>query len=327
MKKRLAPAQFSGAGNPAVELEEPLIQSSPAVSVTEVNWRGWVGCYRLANAVMEAIVVPAIGRVMDLRRIGDDEGTFWQNRSLDGRLPSSFGPWLNYGGDKCWPAPQSDWPRRQVHDWPPAAAFDASSYDAVASNSSLTMTSPVDPHWGIQAVRVFEPNPLLPILRIRTTYRKVRGDAVRVAIWTITQLQEPELLALRMPENSIFEAGYVRLLEAEPAGLRTDGRLLSFRRHLREFVKIGSDASSVLWVGSRSVVKIEAEAAIGDYPDGGCCVEVYTNPGQLEYVELETLGPLGTLEPGATVEHTTSYTVLPRTHVDPHAEAKSALDF
>jgi hypothetical protein len=54
---------------------------------------------------------------------------------------------------------------------------------------------------------------------------------------------------------------------------------------------------------------------------------VYTNPGQLEYVELETLGPLGTLEPGATVEHTTSYTVLPRTHVDPHAEAKSALDF
>ncbi len=290
-----------------------------------MSWRGWEGCYRLANGAMEAIVVPAIGRVMDLRRMGDDEGTFWQNRSLDGRLPSSFGPWLNYGGDKCWPAPQSDWPRRQIHDWPPAAAFDASSYEAVASGASLLISSPVDPHWGIQAVRLFEPDPVLPILRTRTIYKKVRGEAVRVAIWTITQLQEPELIAMRMPEDSNFETGYVRLLEAQPAGLRTDGRLLSFRRHLREFVKIGSDASSVLWVGPRSVVKIEAGAAMGEYPDGGCRTEVYTNPGQLAYVELETLGPLTALEAGATVEHTTSYTVLPRTHVDAHEEAKSAL--
>ncbi len=275
---------------------------------------------------MEAIVVPAIGRVMDLRRIGDDEGTFWENRSLDGRLPSSFGPWLNFGGDKCWPAPQADWPSRQVHDWPPAAAFDASSYDVVASGSELTMTSPVDPHWGIQAVRVLEPDPVLPILRIRTTYRKVRGDAVRVAIWTITQLQEPELVALRMLEDSKFPDGYIRLLEAQPAGLAGDGRILTFRRHPREFVKIGSDASSVLWIGPRSVVKIQAEAAMGDYPDGGCRVEVYTNPGQLEYVELETLGPLATLEVGARVEHMTTYTVLPRAHGDAHEEARALLE-
>ncbi len=308
----------------AIHFEEQVARSG--VVVTQMNWRGWEGCYRLANGAMEAIVVPAIGRVMDLRRTGDEEGTFWQNRSLDGRLPSSFGPWLNYGGDKCWPAPQSDWARRQIHDWPPAAAFDASSHDAVAGESLLTMTSPVDAHWGVQAVRVFEPDAVLPILRIRTIYEKVRGETVRVGVWTITQLREPELIAMRVPEDSKFEAGYVRLLEAEPAGLKRDGRVLSFRRHPRAFVKIGSDASSLLWVGPRSVVKIESENAVGDYPDGGCRTEVYTNPGQLAYVELETLGPLTALDVGATLQHTTGYTVLPRTHGDAHEEARALLE-
>ena len=36
------------------------------------------------------------------------------------------------------------------------------------------------------------------------------------------------------------------------------------------------------------------------YPDRGCSVEVFTNKDMLE---LETLGPLATLSPGATVEH------------------------
>ena len=38
----------------------------------------------------------------------------------------------------------------------------------------------------------------------------------------------------------------------------------------------------------------------GDYPDFGCDVEAYTNPGMLE---LETVGPLKNLEPGSAAEH------------------------
>lgn len=37
------------------------------------------------------------------------------------------------------------------------------------------------------------------------------------------------------------------------------------------------------------------------YPDFGCNFETYTEPG---FLELETLGPLRTLEPGETAEHT-----------------------
>jgi len=50
------------------------------VSVTRVDYHGWKGCYRLANSTLEVIVVPAIGRIMGLRRIGDDAGVLWENR-------------------------------------------------------------------------------------------------------------------------------------------------------------------------------------------------------------------------------------------------------
>ena len=53
------------------------------VSVTRVDYHGWKGCYRLANSTLEVIVVPAIGRIMGLRRIGDDAGVLWENRELD----------------------------------------------------------------------------------------------------------------------------------------------------------------------------------------------------------------------------------------------------
>jgi hypothetical protein len=37
-----------------------------------------------------------------------------------------------------------------------------------------------------------------------------------------------------------------------------------------------------------------------EYPDFGCSVEIFTNAAMLE---VETLGPLATLEPGSAVEH------------------------
>ena len=43
------------------------------------------------------------------------------------------------------------------------------------------------------------------------------------------------------------------------------------------------------------------------YPDGGCNAEVFTAGG---YMELESLGPLTTLEPGASVEHVERWSLV-----------------
>jgi hypothetical protein len=293
--------------------------------VSKFAYHGWKECYRLASATLEGVVVPAIGRIMQLRRIGDAAGVLWENRELDGQMPKpNSGTWANFGGDKCWPAPQSDWPRMMGHEWPPPAGFDASPYEASPTNAGLMLISPVDQAWGIQVVRHVELDATGPVMRVRHEFHKVQGKPVRIAVWTIAQFNDPACVAIKLPESSRFSGGYTKLIDADAAESEVSDRVLTFVRHPRKFVKIGSDASSVVWVGSTSVVRIQSEIVAGEYPDGGCAIEVYTNPGEQKYVELETFGPLVNLESGQTIEHATTYTVMPRRMADARVEASKA---
>jgi len=296
------------------------------VTVTRIHYHGWPDSYLIANALVEAVVVPAVGRVMQLRLAGDRQGTFWENRSLDGQLHNAASDqWMNFGGDKCWPAPQAAWGKQQGRDWPPPPAFDSRPMTAVAGECGLTLTSAIDPDYGIEVVRHVELEAGRPAMRISTEFRKIHGDAVRVGVWTITQMREPDRVSILLPAMSKFADGYIRLMESAPAELKIDGRLLSFVRHATAHVKIGTEAASLAWVGTNSVVRIDVERKPGEYPGDGCVTEVYTNPGTLSYVELETLGPLTAVHSGDRIELTTVYTILPRSTADPEEEARKAL--
>jgi hypothetical protein len=207
------------------------------------------------------------------------------------------------------------------HDWPPPAGFDASVYETSSTDLGLTMKSPVDEAWGVEAVRHIELDAAGPVMRVRTEFRKVTGRPVRVGVWTIAQFGDPKCVGMELAQDSRFAGGYAKLMKAEPAELALSGRWLTFVRHAREFVKVGLDAGSVVWVGAGSVVRMESEFVAGEYPDGGCRVEVYTNPGEQKYVELETMGPLVRLEAGQSAAHTTTYTVTARTTGDARVEA------
>jgi len=305
---------------------EPPAGLGVGTSIASIAWHGWTDCYLLSNGVIEAIVVPAIGRVMQLRLAGDTVGTLWENRALDGQTQQTARrDWLNFGGDKCWPAPQSEWPALLGRDWPPPHTFDSLPMEAIATERAVILSSQVDPDFGIQVVRHVELDPKRPVMRIRTEFRKLSGDPVTVSIWTITQMQDPERICALLPAKSRFPRGYIPLLNAEPAGVKIESGVLSLVRHPRAYVKIGADAASLAWVGQNCVVRIDTEVEPGEYPDGGCVTQIYTNPNPLHYVELETLGPLATLSAGGLMERTTVYTVLPRTMVDPTLEALKKL--
>lgn len=283
------------------------------VSVARVSYHGWTNCYLIANGSVEAVVVPSIGRVMQLRLAGETEGVFWENRALDGQLHDAASEeWINFGGDKCWPAPQSGWFTRQGRDWPPPATFDSRPLQAMAVDRGVVLTSSIDPDFGIQFVRRVELDPQLPVMRIRTEFHKILGSPVRVGVWTITQMPEPERIFMLLPEGSRFGNGYVRLMEGEPNNLRMEGRMLSLTRHPRAYVKIGTESSSLVWMGTRSVVRVDTDYSPGEYPDGGCVTEVYTNPDPLPYVELEVMSPLADMCAGDCIDQATIYSVTPR---------------
>ena len=67
--------------------------------------------------------------------------------------------------------------------------------------------------------------------------------------------------------------------------------------------KIGAmvpDGWAACAIGGQLFVKTFAHQVGGHYPDWGCSVETFTND---EMIELESLGPLTTLEPEGVVEH------------------------
>jgi hypothetical protein len=298
------------------------------VSIGRIAYHGWSESYLISNGVVEAVVVPAIGRVMQFRLAGEDDGAFWENRALDGQLHEPHSSeWINFGGDKCWPAPQSEWIRQQNREWPPPVGFDSSPVEAVVTERGVVLTSPVDPAFGIQVVRQVELDAEAPVMRVKTTYRKMAGSPVTVGVWSITQMQEPERVFLPLQAESAMRGGFVRLIDTEPESLQTQGNLLSFVRHPYAFTKIGSDAASMVWVGRKLVVRIDAETGPGEYPDSGCVTEVYTNPDPMPYIELETLGPLATMRAGDRIARTATYTIMPRSAEDPEAEARKILDY
>ena len=292
-----------------------------------ITYHGWTNAIRLGNGQVEAILVPAVGRVMQFRFAGESDGPFWENPTMFGKAPASDAKeWGNFGGDKTWPAPQADWGKLTPRDWPPPAAFDAVPVEAKVSGNTVTLVSPVDPHYGIRTIRTVELDPLQPTMTIRTAYEKIQGAPVKVSIWIITQLKDPVAAFMSVPQPSLFPEGYNLQSKQAPPNLRMEGPLISLARARQTPCKIGNDAGSLVWLGGKWVLRIESPRVPGaEYPDHGSSAEIYTNPDPLPYVELELLGPLRTLKPGDRMERVSTYTLSRRTGLDAGKEARMML--
>ncbi len=326
-----AAAAASSRGSPAYTPPARLAaNSSPARPPLQIRigpHAGWERCWTLDNGETEALIVPAIGRILQFRRI-DQPGPFWHDPALHGRSPDPASTeWLNFGGDKSWPAPQSDWATLTARAWPPPGAFDAAPVEMSVRREGVVMRSPVDPHFGIQTERVVRLEPGRPVMTVVTTYEKTAGNPVTVGVWIITQLDHPVAVFALLPETSRFEHGYDRQSgDALPADLTIEGRLLSLARDPDRSTKIGTDAERLLWVGEHQMLLIESPRIPGvPYPDRGSSAEIYTNPNPRTYVELEMLGPLRTLAVGDSLSQTNTYTLIPRRSEDPRRDAARVL--
>jgi len=299
----------------------------PVGFLIRTNYHGWTNSLLISNGRVEAIVVPAIGRVMQFRLTGDEDGPFWENRQLDGKTPDPDSTeWGNFGGDKSWPAPQTDWDKVTPRAWPPPVAFDSMPVEARVDGFVVTLVSAVDPHYGIRAYRRIELDLDRPVMTVTTTYEKVSGQPLKVAVWVITQLKDPAVACASLPEFERIREGYYRQSDELPVNLRVDNGLLSLTRDPKAAHKIGTDATGLIWVGEAKVLKIDAPYRIlGDYPDNGCSAEIYTNPDPLAYVELEMLGTLRKMIVGDKVRHSSTYTLLRRTEVDPELEVRKLI--
>jgi hypothetical protein len=308
-----------------------------AGKVEAVDFHGWQGT-ALRNARLEVVVVPSIGRIMSLGFAGETAPSdpLWRHGQIGPALVPDENGWINYGGDKAWPAPQADWERIVGKGWPPPATFDARAHTvATVDGSHIEMVSAVDPAYGVRMRRTIRL--LDDVMLVDTAYEKIEGAPVRVAVWTITQLVSPDRVFALLPERSAFPGGHRSLMPAPPRDLRADGRLMGLARDTQEKTMIATDADALLWVGpgrDLAIEKLDTFVSSGDVSRptdpgaphvGGARAQIYTSSDAAEpYVELELLGPLVDLSPGQRATMTVRYRLLRRQEADPLAEARRA---
>ena len=291
--------------------------------ITRRQHAGWTDAIWLDNGTVEAVVVPSVGRVMQFRLKGGED-VLWENPvTLGGKMAAK--PWDtagSFGGDKTWPAPQSQW------NWPPPDVFDASPLTVEFVDQTVVLKSPVSPRYGIETERRIELGATGAVMTIETTYFKKVGEPVEVGVWVITQAAEPVAAFLPIPPGSKFQNGLTTEWgnPAKMEGVKMGDELISITRLPSAPRKIGNDASSIVWVGKKTVLRIDSpRIADANYPDDGCSSEIYTNNDPAKYIEMETVGPLKKMRVGDQLSATNTYRLFKRTAASATEAAREAL--
>ncbi|OQO89701.1 hypothetical protein B1813_22655 [Saccharomonospora piscinae] len=279
----------------------------------------------LSNDRLRLGIVPELGgRLLSLSR-QDGRELLWRDENLltdelrfrDGHVhrpvAGSLGDWVNYGGDKTWPAPQG-WESRDQWAGPPDPVLDSGAYavttDVRDGLATVTLTSGDDPRTGLRLRRRFELRDGGDGYRLTLSALNTSGRSVRWALWNVTQLAAdgeggtlvggPERVT-----RLLAGTGYPRWEQRGDA---------TYVPHQEVVGKLGFPAATGWLSHTGDDTTLTQRFAVdpgAEYPDRGSRVEVWLecplpeplaelgglNP-PARIVECEVLGPLTTLRPG-----------------------------
>ena len=316
-----------------------LLAVSAGAEVKKAQYKGW-SSLSLDNGIIEVQVVPEIGgRVIQLR-LGDFE-YLWVNEDLAGKSPTPTrltpdGGWLNYGGDKIWPAPQG-WDSEEMWPGPPDAVLDGGPYaakivSAPGKEDAVELVSEKDKRSGIQFSRVIRVHKDAARVSFDTTMTNVDTKPRRWGIWQVTQLNAANRqgegynkeMRCYSPVNpkSVYRKGYVEMfgLVNNPS-FSADAKTKMAVAHYQRLVgKMGAD-NSAGWVatvdGTSGYVFVERfrtfpgkkypddtavtfwMSGVGQYVAGTKIVDSKDDPKETPYlVESEVVSPFAELKPG-----------------------------
>jgi hypothetical protein len=286
----------------------------PVAPILPSGFLGWTNAFRLQNDQAEAVLVPAIGRLVHFAtRSG--QSPFRLEASMQGQTPPAGEPFFNIGGDWLWPVSQARWATfaKNGKDWPPPALladlpWKCSAWTDADGARCAMLTRDYAAPLNIQVSRLFRLEPDSAVLIVQQRIERTADSDIPVVLWNISQIAQAEQIVLPVEENSTFRGGLKSLMGRKPSKKQLVPCKASAVYRVSEGAetKLGSDSIRG-WIaaakGIHVIFESVANSATGDYPDGGCVVEVYSNQG-LGYSEIETLSPEVNLAPGTVLENT-----------------------
>jgi len=263
-------------------------------------------CAVLKNDILQLLVSRSIGpRILSLR--------FHKGRNLLAELPDLLvkrpdgKPYHFYGGHRLWLSPED--PIRSY-------GLDDKAVEISQTDEGLLVRKQVEPDTG------FEKSILLTLepdkARLTLTHRLTNCGPVPIecAPWTITQFRTGgvALLPQARTETGLLPNRTLSLwpyadISSQYMSLKNEYILL--RAEIETPFKIGFPNPRgwlAYWLESVLFVKRATFDKQRRYPDFGCSSECYCNR---QFLELETLGPISWIEPGASSTHVETWELYP----------------
>lgn len=292
----------------------PAPAAVPVAPILPTDYLGWTNAYRLHNEQMEAVLVPAIGRLVHLT-LTNGESPLRLEPAMHGKTPDTNEPFFNIGGDWLWPVAQARWPAlaENGHDWPPPPLladlpWECSAWTADDGQQCVQFSRTYGEPLNIVVTRQFTLAPTAAELVVHQRIERTAPSEIPVVLWNISQVAQPDQVLLPVATPSAFRGGLKTLMGHKPdrRAMRRCGAAAIYTPAPGSEVKLGSD-SPAAWVAARRgsvlIVETATTSATGNYPDGGATVEIYSNHG-LGYAEIETLSPEVALAPATVLENT-----------------------
>jgi hypothetical protein len=272
------------------------------ISVQKIDYGGWPNCYRLANREMELIVTTDVGpRVIRCGFIG---GPNLFKEFADQLGKNREKSWQARGGHRLWIAPEV---LRDTY------APDNTACHATVRGDVLTVTGPVERETRLEkqmTVKLAAKGTRVEVIhRIRNAGPKTRW----LAPWTPTMMAPGGVGITGFPPRGGHPAV---LTPTHPLALwafsdLSDPRWIFTPKYvmLRHDPKVPApqklghfnrDTFGAYLLGTELFLKRYRANPAKTYPDFGCSYETFANA---DFLELETLGPLVDLAPGASVRH------------------------
>ncbi len=272
------------------------------VKVDRVTCPGQGECVRLANGTVEVLIATAFGpRIVGYGFPGADNILGWVP---DTSVATALGQWKPWGGHRLWSAPEH-MPRSYSPDNDPV--------DVQIQGSTVTVTQAVEPRTGLEKILTVTLDPTGT--GVTVGHRLVNRNLwdIQVSPWAVTILNTGGTILLPQEPYASHDDALlpVRAMTLWAYTDFTDPRWQIGPRFLRLRTDGSRAGSQKVGIANRQgwaayhrrdqlfVKRYDwQEGAV--YPDFGVNTEAYTAGA---FIELETLGALVPLPPGAAATH------------------------
>ncbi|HSY24511.1 MAG TPA: hypothetical protein VK841_20430 [Polyangiaceae bacterium] len=217
-----------------------------------------------------------------------------------GDLEALSGPDVdaNNYGSTLWTSPQSDW------GWPPPIEFDGRPYAIERSDDAIALAGPVIGSLGVAFEKRFAVDRARGAFAITYAIRNATAVARRVAPWEVSRVPARGLTffptgAAHVGPLPVAQHGGMTWYAHAPETLDDTGQ-----KHSAD----GRDGYLAHAGNGLLLVKTFADLPPEMQAPGEGEVEVY---GNNRYVEVEAQGPYASIEPGAVLEWTLRWYLVP----------------